>query len=169
MSGEEVGTSACSVRGFYSRKSRQSHQRLRAIFREIRDSVRSWDYNSRVLFGRCTQTPLLPHSSVTANMLFAVFEYKGLWPDNRKMFFYSFVEKTHRSSLTTHCSKAVSDPRLCRRRMCEGRLNTTGSRTRGYSPFRASRPSDATTYLRKRKNVWKTGTWIAGGFQASGL
>ena len=67
----------------------------------------------------------------------------------------SFVEKTHRSSLTTHCSKAVSDPRLCRRRICEGRLNTTGSRTRGYSPFRASRPSDASTYLRKGENVWK--------------
>ena len=72
-----------------------------------------------------------------------------------KMFYCSFVEKTHRSSLTTHCSKAVSDPRLCRRRMCEGRLNTTGSRTRGYSPFRASRPSDASTYLRKGENVWK--------------
>ena len=31
-----VGTSACSVRGFYSRKSRQSRQRHRVIFCEIR-------------------------------------------------------------------------------------------------------------------------------------
>ena len=70
--------------------------------------------------------------------------------------------------LTAHRSKADADSRLCRRRMCVGRLNTTGSRTRGYSSFRASRPSDASTYLRKGENVWKTGTWIAGGFQASG-
>ena len=54
---------------------------------------------------------------------------------------------THYSLLKAHCSKAVADSRLCRRRMCEERLNTTGSRTRGYSPFRASRPSDATTYI----------------------
>ena len=61
--------------------------------------------------------------------------------------------------------------RLCRRRMCGIRLSTTGSRTRGYSPFRASRLSDAPTFGNKdnQKGVWKTRTWIAGGFQASGL
>ena len=37
-------------------------------------------------------------------MLFAVFEYKGLWPDNRKMFFCSSVGKTHRSLLITQSS-----------------------------------------------------------------
>ena len=61
--------------------------------------------------------------------------------------------------------------RLCRRRMYGWRLSTTGSRTRGYSPFRASRLSDAPTFGNKdnQKGVWKTRTWIAGGFQASGL
>ena len=72
------------------------------------------------------------------------------------MFFCSFVEKTHRSSLTTHCSKTVAASRLCRRWMCGGRMNTTGSSPRGYSPFRTSRPSDATTlYIitKKRKRL----------------
>ena len=67
--------------------------------------------------------------------------------------------------------ETVADSRLCRRQMCGWRLNTTGSRTRGYSPFRASRPSDALTFRKKdnQKGVWKTWTWIAGGFQASGF
>ena len=61
--------------------------------------------------------------------------------------------------------------RLCRRQMCGICLNTTGSRTRGYSPSRASRLSDAPTFRNKdnQKGVWKTRTWIAGGFQASGF
>gem|GEM_PF-6471817 len=51
--------------------------------------------------------------------------------------------------------QTVADSRLCRRLMCGIRLNTTGSRTRGYSPFRASRPSDAPAYIQlwKRENV----------------
>ena len=55
----------------------------------------AWDYNSCVLFGRCTQRPypLTTHYSVTANMLFAVFEYKGLWPDNRKYVLLFFCQK----------------------------------------------------------------------------
>ena len=67
--------------------------------------------------------------------------------------------------------ETVADSRLCRRQMCGWRLNTTGSRTRGYSPFRASRLSDAPTFRNKdnQKGVWKTRTWIAGGFQASGF
>ena len=109
-----AGTSACSVRGFYSRKSRQSRQRLREIFREIREII------------------TLVFSSDAARRR-------------------PYPLTTHYSLLKAHCSKAVADSRLCRRRMCEGRLNITGSRTRGYSPFRASRPSDANTYLRKRE------------------
>ena len=35
--------------------------------------------------------------------------------------------------------ETVADSRLCRRQMCGICLNTTGSRTRGYSPSRASR------------------------------
>ena len=45
--------------------------------------------------------------------------------------------------------ETVADSRLCRRQMCGICLNTTGSRTRGYSPFRASRPSDALTFRNK--------------------
>jgi hypothetical protein len=97
---------------FYSRKSRQSRQKLRAIFREIRER----------------EIITLVFSSDAARRR-------------------PYPLTTHYSLLKAHCSKAVADSRLCRRRMCEERLNTTGSRTRGYSPFRASRPSDATTYI----------------------
>ena len=59
-----VGTSACSVRGFYSRKSHQSRQRFRAIFRKIRgiitqgsvpsdmpyDGIEVWIYNPRLRY-----------------------------------------------------------------------------------------------------------------------
>ena len=52
-----VGTSACSVRGFYSRKSRQ---RFGVIFREIREII-----TQCILFGRCTQTSLPPSPLIT--------------------------------------------------------------------------------------------------------
>ena len=43
----------------------------------------------------CTQRPypLTTHNSVTANMLFAVTEYKGLWPENRKYVLLFFCQK----------------------------------------------------------------------------
>ena len=52
----------------------------------------AWDYNSRVLFGRCTQTSLPSHpSSLIAHN------------SSPKMSFCSFVEKTHNPLLTNHC------------------------------------------------------------------
>ena len=73
MSCENIGTSACSVRGFYSRKSRQSRQRLRVSI-----SWYLWDYNPmyslRTLHADApTPSPLSAHYSQLKNMSLMFF------------------------------------------------------------------------------------------------
>ena len=86
-----VGTSACSVRGFYSRKSRQSRHRLRAIFREIRGII-----TQCVLFGRCTQRPY-PLTPLLRRICYSLFlSIRVCDPTIENMFFCSSVEKVHR-------------------------------------------------------------------------
>ena len=85
MSGEGWGGRdvACSVRGFYSRKSRQSRQRHRVIFCEIRGIITQWSVPSDmpsdgIEVGICN--PRLcyrvtdPYTQKTANNMFAVTE-----------------------------------------------------------------------------------------------
>ena len=103
MSNEKVGTLRAAAEVFTHANPANPAKGLEQNF--VRFVGFAWDYNSCVLFGRCTQTSLPRHPSVTTNMLFAVFEYKGLWPDNRKHVLLFFCRKTHDSSLTTHCSK----------------------------------------------------------------
>ena len=71
MSGENVGTLRAASEVFYSRKSRQSRQRLRAILREIREII------TLVFSSDAARRRPYPLTTL-ANMLFAVFEYKGL-------------------------------------------------------------------------------------------
>ena len=57
-----VGTSACSVRGFHSRKSRQSPQRFKVIFCEIRErEIITLVFSSDA--ARNVPTPLTAHRS----------------------------------------------------------------------------------------------------------
>ena len=72
---------------FYSRKSRQSRQRLRVII-----SQDSWDYNSCVFFGRCTQRP---YPLTAQRSLLTTQKYVS----------YVLMSNltTHNSLLTTHC------------------------------------------------------------------
>ena len=112
MGNGRVGTSACSVRGFYSRKSRQSHQRLRAIFREIRE---------RAIITQCAFRTL--HADVLTSLTtllrricYSLFlSIRVCDPKTGNMFFCSSVGKTHRSSLTTHCSQLIAqNSKICR-------------------------------------------------------
>ena len=83
---------------FYSRKARQSRQKLRAIFREIRERE---IINLCVLFGRCTQRSYPPHYSLLAthcSKCSFVEKYSQLiahWPSLNVKHFYFCPQFSH--------------------------------------------------------------------------
>ena len=116
-----VGTSACSVRGFYSRKSRQSRQRLRAIFREIRErEIITLVFSSDAARNVPTPSPL---TTLLLRICYSLFlSIRVCDPTTENMFFCSSVKRSHNSSLKMFfCRKNSSHYRKNRTLACRRR------------------------------------------------
>ena len=92
-----VGTSACSVRGFHSRRSRQ---RLRAKFCEIRGII-TLIFSSDAARNVPTPSPL---TTLLRRICYSLFlSIRVCDPTTENMFFCSSVKRSHYSLLKSHC------------------------------------------------------------------